>query len=98
MSDSKKSGGNVGWIYKNQLSKEITDAINKINIGDFTRPLVTSGGFLVLKLNDVNTENIRIDKDAQLKTMVEFEKDKQFTRFSPFFSKINYNHDKINTK
>ena len=23
LSDSKKSGGNLGWIYKNQLSKEI---------------------------------------------------------------------------
>ena len=27
LSDSKKSGGNLGWIYKNQLSKEIKDEI-----------------------------------------------------------------------
>ena len=73
LSDSKQSGGNLGWIYKNQLSKEITDAINKINIGDFTKPIVTSGGFLILKINDIKTENIKIDKDAQLKKMVEFE-------------------------
>ena len=98
LSDSKKSGGNLGWIYKNQLSKEITDAINKINIGDFTRPIVTSGGFLVLKLNDVKTENIRIDKDAQLKKMVEFEKERQFTRFSTLFYKRIYNNAEINEK
>ena len=98
LSDSKKSGGNLGWIYKNQLSKEITDAINKINIGDFTRPIVTSGGFLVLKLNDIKTENIRIDKDAQLKKMVEFEKERQFTRFSTLFYKRIYNNAEINEK
>ena len=98
LSDSKKSGGNLGWIYKNQLSKEITDAINKINIGDFTTPIVTSGGFLVLKLNDVKTENIRIDRDTQLKKMVEFERERQFTRFSTLFYKRIYNDAEINEK
>ena len=98
LSDSKQSGGNLGWIYKNQLSKEITDAINKINIGDFTKPIVTSGGFLILKLNDTKTENIKINKDAQLKKMVEFERERQFTRFSTLFYKRIYNDSEINEK
>ena len=98
LSDSKKSGGNLGWIYKNQLSKEITDAINKINIGDFTKPIVTSGGFLILKINDIKTENIKIDKDAQLKKMVKFERERQFTRFSTLFYKRIYNNSEINEK
>ena len=98
LSDSKQSGGNLGWIYKNQLSKEITDVINKINIGDFTKPIVTSGGFLILKINDIKTENIKIDKDAQLKKMVEFERERQFTRFSTLFYKRIYNNSEINEK
>ena len=98
LSDSKQSGGNLGWIYKNQLSKEITDEINNINIGDFTKPIVTSGGFLILKINDIKTENIKIDKDAQLKKMVEFERERQFTRFSTLFYKRIYNNSEINEK
>ena len=98
LSDSKKSGGNLGWIYKNQLSKEIKEEINKINIGDFTKPIITSGGFLVLKLNDTKTENIKIDKDAQLKKMIEFERERQFTRFSTLFYKRIYNNAEINEK
>ena len=39
LSNSKKSGGNLGWIYKNQLSQEIKDGINEINVGDFTKPI-----------------------------------------------------------
>ena len=98
LSDSKQSGGNLGWIYKNQLSKEITDTINKISIGDFTKPIVTSGGFLILKLNDIKTENIKIDKDAQLKKMVEFERERQLTRFSTLFYKRIFNSAEINEK
>ena len=98
LSDSKKSGGNLGWIYKNQLSKEIKDEIDKINIGDFTKPIVTSGGFLILKLNNAKTENIKIDKNAQLKKMIEFERERQFTRFSTLFYKRIYNNAEINEK
>ena len=98
LSDSKKSGGNIGWIYKNQLSKEIKDGLNEIQIGNFTKPIITSGGFLILKLNDIKSENIEIDKDAQLKKMIEFEKERQLTRLSTLFYKRIYNNAEINEK
>ena len=43
LSKSKESGGNLGWIYKNQLSKEIKNELNNINVGDFTKPIVANG-------------------------------------------------------
>ncbi len=98
LSDSKKSGGNLGWIYKNQLSKEIRNTLDEINIGEFTKPIATSGGFLILKLNDIKTEKIKIDKNAQLKKMIEFERERQFTRFSTLFYKRIYNNSVINEK
>ncbi len=98
LSDSKKKGGNLGWIYKNQLSKEIIDGLNQINIGDFTQPIITSGGVLILKLNDVKTENLEIDKEIQLKKMIEFERERQFTRFSTLLYKRIYNNAEINEK
>ncbi len=98
LSDSKKSGGNLGWIYKNQLSKEVKDELNGTNVGDFTKPIVTSGGFLILKLNDIKTENIKIDKNVQLKKMIEFEKERQLTRFSTLYYKRIYNSAEINEK
>ena len=98
LSDSKKSGGNLGWIYKNQLSKEITENLNKLNIGDFTKPIITSGGFLILKLNDMKKENIQIDEDVQLKKMIEFERERQLTRFSTLYYKRIYNSADINEK
>ena len=98
LSDSKKSGGNLGWIYKNQLSKEIKDELDETATGNFTKPIVTSGGFLILKLNDMKIEDIEIDKDAQLKKMIEFERERQFTRFSTLYYKRIYNSAEINEK
>ena len=98
LSDSKKNGGNLGWIYKNQLSGEIKDKLNKISIGNFTEPIITSGGFMILKVNDIRTESIKIDKDAQLKKMIEFERERQFTRFSTLYYKRVYNSAEINEK
>ena len=95
LSDSKKSGGNLGWIYKNQLSQEIKDGINDINVGDFTKPIITSGGILILKLNDLKTENFRVDKDKQLKKMIEFERNRQLTKFSTLHYKRIYNNAEI---
>ena len=98
LSDSKKKGGNLGWIYKNQLSKEIVDGLNEIDIGNFTKPIITSGGVLILMLNDMKTENLEIDKEAQLKKMIEFERERQFTRFSTLLYKRIYNNAEINEK
>ena len=98
LSNSKKNGGNLGWIYKNQLSKQIRDNLNELNIGDFTKPIVTSGGFLILKLNDIKNENIKIDKNAQLEKMIKFERERQLTRFSTLYYKRIYNSAEINEK
>ena len=98
LSDSKKSGGNLGWIYKNQLSKNVRESLNEIQIGGFTEPIVTSGGFLILKLNDLKTEDVKINKDAQLKKMIEFERERQFTRFSTLYYKRIFNNAEINEK
>ena len=98
LSDSSKSGGKLGWIYKNQLSKEIKDELNEITVGNFSRPIVTAGGFLILKLNDVKKESVEIDKDTQLRKMIEFEKERQLTRFSTLHYKRIYNIAEINEK
>ena len=43
-------------------------------------------------------ENIQIDKDVQLKKMIEFERERQLTRFSTLYYKRIYNSADINEK
>mgnify|MGYP001222197134 FL=1 len=88
----------MGWIYKNQLSNEVKAGINEISVGNFTKPIITSGGFLILKLNDIKSESIEIDKDDQYKKMIEFERERQLTTFSTLYYKRIYNSAEINEK
>ena len=46
----------------------------------------------------MKSENIKIDKETQLKKMVEFEKERQFTRFSTLYYKRIFNNAEINEK
>ena len=46
----------------------------------------------------MKTENIKIDKDAQLKKMIKFERERQFTRFSTLYYKRIYNNVEIDEK
>ena len=78
--------------------KRNNNALKEINIGDFTKPIITSGGFLVLKLNDMKIENVEIDKDLQLNKMIEFERNRQLTRYSTLHYKRIYNNAEINEK
>ena len=47
---SSKLGGKIGWVYKSQLSDKISSEIDKINVGEFTSPITTPGGFIILKI------------------------------------------------
>ena len=96
LSDSKNNGGNVGWVYKSQLSKKIVEKIENLEIGQFTDPIPTQGGFMILKLLDKKNEKIEIDKKEQLKNAINYEKNRQLTRYSTLQYKRIYNKAAIN--
>jgi len=96
LSKSKSNGGNVGWVYKSQLSKKIADKIEKLEIGQFTDPIPTQGGFMILKVSDKKNEKIKIDRNKQLRNAINYEKNRQLTRYSTLQYKRIYNKAAIN--
>ena len=46
----------------------------------------------------MKSEIVEVDKDEQLKKMIEFERDRQFTRFSTLYYKRIFNSAEINEK
>ena len=96
ISESKKNGGEIGWVYKSQLSDKIANQIDKLNIGEFTNPITTPGGFIILKILDKKEQFLEIDKDEQFKKAVNFEKNRQLTKYSTLHYKRVYNKAVIN--
>ena len=93
ISDTAKFGGTVGWVDEGQLSKKILDSIKRLNIGDVTEPIRTSGGYLILKIKDKKEKKIELDKEIILQNLINYELQNQFSKFSViYYSKIKLNN------
>ena len=93
ISQSAKFGGKIGWINENNLSKIIQDSLNKINIGKYTDVIKINNNFLILKIEDKRTKEIKIDKEKQVSQLISFERNKQLTQFSNiYFNKVKINN------
>ncbi len=93
ISDSSKFGGKIGWIEETSLSKKITDELSNLKIGEYSNIIQIGNNFLILLIDDIKIKKISINKEDELKKMIEFESTKQLTQFSKIFfnkSKINY--------
>ena len=93
VSDSSKFGGQIGWVDSQNLSNKILKEINKIKLNENTLPIKITNGFLILKLEDIKEEKIKVNLKDELNKAIIYETDKQLN----IFSKIHFDTIKINT-
>jgi peptidyl-prolyl cis-trans isomerase SurA len=92
ISDSAKFGGNIGWILKDRLSKILLEKISKVKVGEITTPTQIGNFFLILKLEEIKKEKVKIDFNKALETLREYEVNRLLNQYS----RIYYNKIKIN--
>ena len=93
ISESSKLGGKLGWVSENSLSKQISEKLKLINIGEYTGTLKLGNNFLILKIEDVKEGEIKIDKEEELEKLIKIETNKQLNKYSKIYfdkTKINY--------
>ena len=92
ISDNSKIGGKLDWINEGILNEKIRNELNNINIGDLTNPIITPGGFLLLKIEDIKSIKKKIDLNKELEIMIKTESNKQLNQYSNiYFNKISKN-------
>ena len=96
ISESKKSGGKIGWVYKSQLSNKISEQIENIKVGEFTKPMTVPGGFIILKLVDKKNKLVEINEEEEFRKAMNFETNRQLTMYSTLHYKRIYNKAVIN--
>ena len=90
ISDSAKLGGKLGWIQEAILSENIKNELKKISKGNYTKPIVVPGGFLILYKE--NTRNIKIDLEKEIENIIAEKTNEQLDQFSNiFFNKTKKN-------
>ena len=92
ISESSKVGGKIGWIKRNNLSKEIINNLISLDKNSYSKPIKIGNNYLILKINDVRNVSVKINKNEELEKMIMIETSKQLDKFSNiFFNKIKLN-------
>ena len=92
ISESSKNGGDVGWINESAISPKIETELYSIKKGEYTRPITIPGGFLILKVNDVKEENVKIDINKEIEKVIDIKTNEQLNQFSNLYmNKIKKN-------
>ncbi len=92
ISSTAKFGGEIGWVSQNQLNEVFLKEIKLINTDEFTKPIQTTSGYLILKLNDKKETEAEVNFEKEFNKMVIEEKNRQLNQFSLiYFNKIKKN-------
>ena len=86
ISDSSKNGGTIGWINKNSLNKSILKELSKIKIGEYTRPILTPSGYLILKIENVKKNQTNAtDLDNKINRAIRLKTNQQLNQYSNIY-------------
>jgi len=92
ISDSSKEGGKLDWIKETVLNEKIKKELNSIEKGMFTNPILVPGGFLLLYIEDTKISKVPINKDNEIKKIINQQTNEQLNRYSNiYFKKIKKN-------
>jgi len=93
-SSTANQGGKIGWIDEDSLNENLKKILSKLNVNEFTEPLIMPGGFMILKINEIKKKEKKQNIENELKRIINFKKNDQLKQFS----KIYFNKVKKNTK
>ena len=83
ISSTSKNRGELGWVNSNLLSKEISETLEVMKIGEVSKPINRQDTVLFLKLNDKKIiENSKIDIDNLKSELINQKKNELFSLYS----------------
>ncbi len=89
ISETSKTGGNLGWIKESSLNKKIRNELDVIKSDDITKPLVIPGGILILKINKIRKIKRDINIKNEIQSIIRNKTNEQLNQFSIlYFNKI----------
>lgn len=99
ISNTANKGGKIGWINESSLSAVIVKEVKKLKKGENTNPIKLASGYLILKVNDIEMSEVKVDHNKIVDSRINNELNKQLDQFSTLYynkvkSKIKINEQK----
>ena len=86
ISNSASSGGKIGWIDKNSLNEIINDALLDLKIGEYSTPILTQAGFVIIRINDIKKDKSNEQSiEKKVDDLVRIKTNQQLNQFSNMY-------------
>ena len=91
-SDTATNGGYIGWIKEINLNENIKEVISKLQPGQFSDPIRTSSGFIIIRVDDKKESVSQFNLTEKIEESVRFKTNDQLNQFSSiYFNKLKKN-------
>ena len=88
-SDTATNGGLIGWVKEDNLNHNIKEIISKLRQGQFSKPIRTSSGFIIIKIEDKREYESKFDLNEKVQEVIKFKTNEQLDQFSSmYFNKL----------
>ena len=84
-SDTASNGGLIGWIKEDNLDKNINKVISKLLPGQFSKPIKTSSGFIIIKIEDKKEYESNFNLNEKIEEVIQFKTNNQLNQFSSMY-------------
>ena len=92
ISTSATNGGSIGWIKKNQLSKQLMNKLENLDNLEISDLIDVPGGKLIIMIKDRRKSKVKISFEDEYKKALMMERNKQLNQFSSiYFKKVELN-------
>ncbi len=91
-SETASNGGLIGWVKEANLNLTIKKIISNLKIGQVSKPIRTTSGFIILKIEDEKEYSTNFNIDEKIEEIIKYKTNDQLSQFSNiYFNKIKKN-------
>ncbi len=84
-SDTATNGGLIGWVKEVNLNKSLKKVITELKPGQFSKPVRTSSGFIIIKIDEEKEYVSKFDLADRMDEIIRFKTNEQLNQFSNIY-------------
>ena len=84
-SDSATNGGLIGWVKEVNLNKNLKKVISELKPGQFSKPVRTSSGFIIIKIDEEKEYVSKFNLADKIDEIIRFKTNEQLNQFSNMY-------------
>ena len=84
-SDTATNGGLIGWVKEVNLNKNLKKVISELKAGQFSKPVRTSSGFIIIKIDEEKEYVSKFNQADRINEIIRFKTNEQLNQFSNMY-------------